>query len=154
MSQEAGTCGIPIFFFLWDIVFMSGVTGYASHSGSCSGFQWVISPLSWHAYSVLASQGWPVPAILHLIGIELRTSQSTIQRLQPLNHVVDEFSVQMMVYMPQNILKHQRNWNFWKLKKLTFPGLEHPSQGSLTRIPDALTARPFGRWIWTWYLKI
>ena len=153
MSQEAGTCGIPIFFFLWDIIFMSGVTGYASHSGSWSGFQWVISPLSGHVYSVLASRGGQSRnSALHRI--ELQTSRSTIQHLQPLNHVVVIISVQMMVYMPLNMWKYHRNRNLKISKNLTFPGIEPWSPGSLTRMPDALTARPFGRWIWTWYLKI
>ena len=84
MSQEAGTCGIPKFcFFLWDIIFMSGVTGYASHSGAWSGFQWVISPLSGHVYSVLASRGGQSRnSALHRI--ELQTSRFTMQRLAPL----------------------------------------------------------------------
>ncbi len=63
-------------------------------------------------------QGWPVLAFCTL---RVRTENLTVNSptLQPLNHVVDEFSVQMMVYMPQNILKPHRNRNL-KIKKIDF----------------------------------
>ncbi len=114
------------FFFLWDIIFMSGVTGYASHSGAWSGFQWVIGPLSGHVYSVLTSRGGQSRnSALHRI--ELQTSRSTIQHLQPLNHVVVIISVQMMVYMPLNMWKYHRNRNLKISKNWLFqvsnPGL-------------------------------
>ena len=71
----------------------------------------------------------------------------------PLDHVGDEISMEMCVYIALNTLNHQRTWN---LKNQKFDPARVRTQVTrvITRIPNALTTRPLGRWKWKRNLKI
>ena len=109
-----------LFFFLWDINSCLGVSGYASHSSTWKGFRgWSILRPSM-PYSVLALQGWPGPAILHLIGIELRTSRLTAQCETTKPQWLMSFKSKHWYLYPRTSQKSK----FSKFKNLTLPGID------------------------------
>ncbi len=62
------------------------------------------------SYSVLSSRGGPSPAFLRFMGLTQKP-RGLWPNAHPLDHVGDRISIEMCVYISQNVPKPQRNRN-------------------------------------------
>ena len=103
---QAGNCywaGIPKCF--WVIIFMTEQLGYAScslyaHDRGSMGDQSTVSGMSYICSPPRGGQSRGFCSI----GIEMRTSRSTVHRLHPPNHGgCDNFSQNVCIYSPEHV---------------------------------------------------